>query len=603
MSREQEVKTHQPRRRGPMGHGMQPGEKPKDFKKSIKKLMSYIGKYKAAIFVVMFFAACSTIFNVAGPKILGKATTALSEGLMAKIQGTGSIDFGKIGSILLFVLGLYLCSAVFNFIQGWIMTGITQKVCYQLRKEISEKIDSKKDYYAEISNKIWEFAEPRFQEYRSSELLQHVLKQAGFSIKADLAGEKTAFIAEYGSGKPVIAFLGEFDALPGLSQKADAAERIPANTGSCGHGCGHQLIGTGTLASAIALKDFVKEHNLQGTIRYYGCPAEENAGGKAFLVRDGYFNDCDLALCWHPEQGRRACYGSTKANFRVFFTFHGTPAHASMCPELGRSALDAVELMDVGVNYMREHMIDEARIHYAITDTGGDAPNVVQSRAQVLYAIRAPKITQVKELYNRVCNIARGAALMTETTVEIRQVAAYSNLISSKILADHMNAYLEKLGPITYTEEEYAYAQKFQQSLSDQDKNQLPTIARDYFGPKAAEVMKKPIFEPMAYQNLYSDLKYSTDVGDVSWLVPTVHLNIPTFAAGTALHSWQAAAQGKSSIAHKGMLYAAKIMALTAIDFLQKPELVNKAREELTKTLNGETYPNPLPKDLKPEIW
>ena len=318
-------------------------------------------------------------------------------------------------------------------------------------KEISEKIDSKKGYYAEISNKIWEFAEPRFQEYRSSELLQHVLKQAGFSIKADLAGEKTAFIAEYGSGKPVIAFLGEFDALPGLSQKADAAERIPANTGSCGHGCGHQLIGTGTLASVIALKDFVKEHNLQGTIRYYGCPAEENAGGKAFLVRDGYFNDCDLALCWHPEQGRRACYGSTKANFRVFFTFHGTPAHASMCPELGRSALDAVELMDVGVNYMREHMIDEARIHYAITDTGGDAPNVVQSRAQVLYAIRAPKITQVKELYNRVCNIARGAALMTETTVEIRQVAAYSNLISSKILADHMNAYLEKLGPITYT--------------------------------------------------------------------------------------------------------------------------------------------------------
>ena len=253
-------------------------------------------------------------------------------------------------------------------------------------KEISEKIDSKKDYYAEISNKIWEFAEPRFQEYRSSELLQHVLKQAGFSIKADLAGEKTAFIAEYGSGKPVIAFLGEFDALPGLSQKADAAERIPANTGSCGHGCGHQLIGTGTLASVIALKDFVKEHNLQGTIRYYGCPAEENAGGKAFLVRDGYFNDCDLALCWHPEQGRRACYGSTKANFRVFFTFHGTSAHASMCPELGRSALDAVELMDVGVNYMREHMIDEARIHYAITDTGGDAPNVVQSRAQVLYA-------------------------------------------------------------------------------------------------------------------------------------------------------------------------------------------------------------------------
>ena len=259
--------------------------------------------------------------------------------------------------------------------------------------------------------------------------------------------------------------------------------------------------------------------------------------------------------------------------------------------------------MDVGVNYMREHMIDEARIHYAITDAGGDAPNVVQSRAQVLYAIRAPKITQVKELYNRVCNIAKGAALMTETTVEIRQVAAYSNMISSKMLADHMNAYLEKLGPIPYTEQEYTYAQEFQQALSDQDKKQLPTIARDYFGSTASEAMKKPIFEPIAYQNLYSDLKYSTDVGDVSWVVPTVHLNIPTFAAGTALHSWQAVAQGKSSIAHKGMLYAAKIMALTAIDFLQKPELADEARKELIENLNGETYPNPLPKDLKPEIW
>lgn len=473
-------------------------------------------------------------------------------------------------------------------------------------KEILEKIDNKKEYYARISNKIWEYAEPRFQEYKSSELLQQSLKEEGFSIRSNLAGEETAFIAEYGSGKPVIGFLGEFDALPGLSQKADATERIlaeNADTNDCGHGCGHQLIGAGTLASVIALKDFMKEHNLKGTIRYYGCPAEENAGGKAFLVRDGYFNDCDLALCWHPEQGRRACYGSTKANFRVFFTFHGTPAHASMCPELGRSALDAVELMDIGVNYMREHMIDEARIHYAITDTGGDAPNVVQSRAQVLYAIRAPKITQVKELYNRVCNIAKGAALMTETTVEIRQVAAYSNLISSKILADHMNAYLEKLGPISYTEQEYTYAQKFQQALSDQDKKQLPTIARDYFGPKASEAMKTPIFEPIAYQNLYSDLKYSTDVGDVSWIVPTVHLNIPTFAAGTVLHSWQAVAQGKSAIAHKGMLYAAKIMALTALDFLQNPELANEARKELTEILDGETYPNPLPKDLKPEVW
>ena len=274
-----------------------------------------------------------------------------------------------------------------------------------------------------------------------------------------------------------------------------------------------------------------------------------------------------------------------------------------MCPELGRSALDAVELMDVGVNYMREHMIDEARIHYAITDTGGDAPNVVQSRAQVLYAIRAPKITQVKELYNRVCNIAKGAALMTETTVEIRQVAAYSNLISSKILADHMNTYLEKLGPIPYTEQEYAYAQKFQQSLSDQDKNQLPTIARDYFGSNAAEAMKKPIFQPIASQNLYSDLKYSTDVGDVSWIVPTVHLNIPTFAAGTALHSWQAVAQANPQSLTKECSTPPKSCPSQLWIFYKIQNWANQARKELTETLDGETYPNPLPKDLKPELW
>ena len=501
--------------------------------------------------------------------------------------------------------------------------GQEEKYMDEYIKEISEKIEDKKEYYAKISDKIWEYAEPRFQEYKSSELLQQTLKKEGFSIKSNLAGEETAFIAEYGSGKPVIGFLGEFDALPGLSQKADTTERIPeektsdskyesvperekkqnpgsGHTDNCGHGCGHQLIGTGTLASVIALKDFMKEHNLKGTIRYYGCPAEENAGGKAFLVRDGYFNDCDLALCWHPEQGRRACYGSTKANFRVFFTFHGTPAHASMCPELGRSALDAVELMDVGVNYMREHMIDEARIHYAITDTGGDAPNVVQSRAQVLYAIRAPKITQVKELYNRVCNIAKGAALMTETTVEIRQVAAYSNLISSKILADHMNTYLEKLGPIPYTEQEYAYAQKFQQSLSDQDKNQLPTIARDYFGPKAPEAMKTPIFEPIACQNLYSDLKYSTDVGDVSWQVPTGLIGVTTEAAGCALHTWQIVAQGKSPLAHKGMHYAARILFAAAKKLYESPERCALIQDDYQHVIGHRTYQSMLPDSVKP---
>ena len=464
-------------------------------------------------------------------------------------------------------------------------------------------IEAKKDVICHVADTIWANPELSLQEVKSAALYCQVLEQEGFQVEKGVCSIPTAFAASFGSGRPHIGILAEYDALSGLSQKAGSLTQEEIVPGGCGHGCGHNLLGAGALAAALGVKAYLETAGVSGTVTLYGCPGEEGGAAKAFMARDGLWRQLDAALTWHPEDTNEVITGSSNSCIQVQYTFHGIASHAAGAPDRGRSALDAVELMNIGVQFLREHMSDKARIHYAITDTGGDAPNVVQSRAQVLYAIRAPKITQVKELYNRVCNIAKGAALMTETTVEIRQVAAYSNLISSKILADHMNTYLEKLGPIPYTEQEYAYAQKFQQSLSDQDKNQLPTIARDYFGPKAPEAMKTPIFEPIACQNLYSDLKYSTDVGDVSWIVPTVHLNIPTFAAGTALHSWQAVAQGKSSIAHKGMLYAAKIMSLTALDFLQNPELANQARKELTETLDGETYPNPLPKDLKPELW
>ena len=458
--------------------------------------------------------------------------------------------------------------------------------------------------FTQLSDDIWAHPELSLREFGAMERYCAILKKLGFTVETGIAGVATAFSGTFGSGRPVIGILGEYDALDSLSQEANALERKECVRGGAGHGCGHNLLGAGALAAAAAVQYALSQlPEGSGTIIFYGCPGEEGGAGKAFMARAGVFKQLDAALTWHPEDVNEVVTGRCQASYQIEYKFTGTAAHAAGCPYLGRSALDAVELMNVGVQFLREHIPPYHGIHYAITDAGGDAPNVVQSRAQVLYAIRAPKITQVKELYNRVCNIAKGAALMTETTVEIRQVAAYSNMISSKMLADHMNAYLEKLGPIPYTEQEYTYAQEFQQALSDQDKKQLPTIARDYFGSTASEAMKKPIFEPIAYQNLYSDLKYSTDVGDVSWVVPTVHLNIPTFAAGTALHSWQAVAQGKSAIAHKGMLYAAKIMALTALDFLQNPELVTEARKELTETLDGETYPNPLPKDLKPEIW
>ena len=298
------------------------------------------------------------------------------------------------------------------------------------RDEVIRKIEESHAEYTRISDEIWGYAEPRFQEEQSSRLQQEYLKSRGFSIRADLAGEKTAFIAEYGSGKPVIAFLGEFDALSSLEQEADCTERRPIPGKENGHGCGHHLLGTASVAAVDGLKAWMEEKKLSGTIRYYGCPAEENAGGKAFLVRDGFFDDCDIALTWHPYALNKVMKGGFHlANFRVFFTFHGISSHAAGAPELGRSALDAVEIMDIGVNYMREHMIDAARVHGAITNSGGIAPNVIPSEAQILYAIRAPKVTQVKKLYERMCDIAKGAALITGTTVEIKQVAAYSCLL------------------------------------------------------------------------------------------------------------------------------------------------------------------------------
>lgn len=475
----------------------------------------------------------------------------------------------------------------------------------EYRDRISGVIDERRQEYTNLSDEIWGYAEPRFQEYESSRAQQEFLKARGFSIRADLAGEKTAFIAEYGSGKPVIAFLGEFDALSSLEQKADCAERCPIPGKENGHGCGHHLLGTASVAAVDALKTCMEEKQLKGTIRYYGCPAEENAGGKAFLVRDGYFDDCDAAFTWHPATSNKTMGNEHfLANFRAFFTFHGISSHAAGAPELGRSALDAVEIMDIGVNYMREHMIDAARVHGAITNTGGIAPNVIPSEAQILYAVRAPKVTQVKKLYERMCDIAKGAALITGTTVEIRQVAAYSNVIRNRVLEDVMDEYLHAFVPIGYTEEELEYARKFQSAITELDKEGLKnTISMLAGKEKRKEMMEMPMLDFVLDKELSIGGGGSTDVGDVSWVVPTAQVNVNCYAAGTALHSWQAVAQGKSELAHKGMLAAAKVMACSGAEILLHPELAEKAREDWKEELDGEVYPNPLPKEAKPELW
>ena len=475
------------------------------------------------------------------------------------------------------------------------------------RAEIGALVQDRKQAYTAMSDRIWGFAEPRFQEYDSSRLQQEYLKARGFSIRADLAGEETAFIAEYGSGKPVLAFLGEFDALSSLEQEADSTERRPVPGKTNGHGCGHHLLGTAAVAAVDALKTYMESHGLLGTIRYYGCPAEENAGGKAYLVRDGFFNDCDAAITWHPSTTNKTMMADKYlSNFRVFFTFHGISSHAAGAPELGRSALDAVEIMDIGVNYMREHMIDEARVHGAITNPGGIAPNVIPSEAQILYAIRAPKVTQVKKLYERMCDIARGAALITGTTVDIKQVAAYSNVIENDTLEDIMYENMRHFVPIGYTEEELAYARRFQEVITELDKEGLKDLISILSGrdkEKKRQMEESPMLDFVLERHVSFGGGGSTDVGDVSWVVPTGKVDINCYAAGTALHSWQAVAQGKAPAAHKGMLTAAKIMACTGAELLEKPELLERIKEDWLEKLDGETYPEPLPKDVKPEIW
>ena len=457
------------------------------------------------------------------------------------------------------------------------------------RKEIGTTVDQRRDEYTKISDAIWGFAEPRFQEYESTKLQQEFLKARGFSVKADLAGEETAFIAEWGSGKPILAFLGEFDALSSLQQEADCTERHPIAGKANGHGCGHHLLGTASVAAVDALKTYMEENHMSGTIRYYGCPAEENAGGKAYLVRDGYFDDCDIAITWHPYTMNKVMKGGS---------------HAAGAPELGRSALDAVEIMDIGVNYMREHMIDAARVHGAITNSGGIAPNVIPAEAQILYAIRAPKVTQVKKLYERMCDIAKGAALITGTTVDIKQVAAYSNLINNDTLADLVQENLEHVVPIGYTEEELAYAKKFQGVITELDKEGMKDQAAVIGGKEhKQELLEQPMWDLIVDKNSAYGGGGSTDVGDVSWVVPTAQVYTSCYAAGTALHSWQAVAQGKSSIAHKGMLAAAKVMAYVGAELLLNPELIERAKADWKEELDGETYPNPLPADLKPSIW
>ena len=440
------------------------------------------------------------------------------------------------------------------------------------------------DFYA-LSDKIWGNAEIRFKEKESVKDYVSFLEKEGFSVTVGLAGLKTAFSATWGSGKPVIGFLGEYDALPGLSQKAGVAEKTPIEENGNGHGCGHNLLGVGALMGAVGYKHFLESQRKSGTVIYFGCPAEEGGSGKTFMAREGCFNQLDAALSWHPADINMMPPGPVLANDSIRYSFLGKASHAAAAPEAGRSALDALELMNIGVQFLREHMPSSARIHYAITDTGGISPNIVQSHASALYQIRAPYAPELASLYERVNNIAKGAALMTDTQVEIKFLKGTSNTLLIPALDELMYRNMCEIPNPVSGAKDMDFAFEIVKTQKDP-----ATI-----GDSAFDIKPKPWNKA---GNI--PLPGSSDVGDVSWVCPVTQCGTSTWPKGTAAHSWQAVACGKSDFAHRGMLYAGEIIAATAVDIYQNPEVIETAWKQLREKTGGLPYNCPIPKEITP---
>jgi aminobenzoyl-glutamate utilization protein B len=464
------------------------------------------------------------------------------------------------------------------------------------RSDIWRGVDTIKERFIALSDRVWAMPEVCYTEARSCAEHLAELRHQGFRITENVAGIPTALMGEWGEGGPVIAFLGEYDALPGLSQEADVAEPRPVEAGGHGHGCGHNLLGSAALLAATAVKDWLAAYKVPGRVRYFGCPAEEGGAAKAFMVRAGAFDDADIALTWHPSSFWEVVVTPSLANTRADFVFTGRTSHAAASPHLGRSALDAVELMNVGVNYMREHMPSDARVHYALLDTGGIAPNVVQAHARVRYSIRARDLPGMNELVERVHKIAQGAALMTETRMEMRIISAVSNVLPNTPLEQMLHRVMEELGPPHFDETDRDFAASIRATLTDKD------IASVYH-----TIGMDPTDRPLADFLVPLDARRnpligSTDVGDVSWVVPTVQVHAPTVAIGTPFHTWQVVAQGKSPAAHKAMVQAAKAMAGLGVKALTEPDLIAAAKADLRKRTARTPYVSPLPDNVAPPL-
>ena len=463
--------------------------------------------------------------------------------------------------------------------------------------EIWRLVDESADDLIALSDRVWAMPETCYKEVRSVAEHKAELLRQGFRVTENVAGIPTAIIGEAGEGGPVIAFLGEYDALPDLSQEAGVAEPRPLENGANGHGCGHNMLGSAAMLAAVAVRDWLRDTGMQGRVRYYGCPAEEGGAAKTFMVRAGAFADVDVAITWHPHAICDVARADSLANARIDFTFKGRASHASASPHLGRSALDAVELMNVGVNYLREHVPTESRIHYALIDAGGIAPNVVQANATVRYLIRSPDLPGLFPLIERVRKVAQGAAMMTETTMTEQTLSAVSNLLPNVPLENAMRRHLEVIGTPAFDAADRAFADEIRKTFGEEEVRH----ALWQFG--LADGMETPLCDRLVpLDSVRQGVGGSTDVGDVSWVVPTVQMWGANYAIGTPFHSWQMVAQGKSPAAHKGMVHAAKVMAAVGQQALADPDLVAEAKKDLARRTARTPYMCPLPDATTPPL-
>jgi aminobenzoyl-glutamate utilization protein B len=470
----------------------------------------------------------------------------------------------KAAPIRLFSAAAFLCGAA-----------------YAQHQQIIQSVDQHAAHFAATSRTIWDYAEMGYHEDKSSALLQKELQAAGFRIQAGVADEPTAFVASYGQGSPVIGIMGEFDALPGLSQAA-TPDRAAVTPGAPGHGCGHNLLGSGSALAAVAMKEFLEKNHVSGTLKYFGTPAEEGGAGKVYMMRAGLFKDVDVMLQWHPSNQNSVANGGMLAMNSARFLFHGVAAHAALAPDRGRSALDAVMLMGNGIEFLREHIPSNTRIHYVITN-GGAAPNIVPDTAELYLYARNPSLTALDDVWNRILKISEGATLMTGTTLELREVSGVANYLPNDVLAKVAQKNLEEVGGFHYTAEEKHFAEELQKSLP-------PEAAGNLDSPAAVEALRKP--DPNAPSA-------SSDAGDVSWNVPTTGFGAATFVPGVAAHTWQAAACSGMTIGQKGMVVAAKALAITGADLFTNPQLVADAKADFQKQLKGKAYKSAIPEGQK----